>query len=278
MSSADTVNASLDAPGVRLVAHRGASRAAPENSLAAFAAAVAIGVDFVELDYRHSIDGVPIVYHDEALDRLTNSAEIFEEQGVRLAAKTAAEISKLRIVRDHGGVPTPAAFADSGLPTLEEALRLIQSQALTMIERKAGDAATLVSLLKRLGQIERVLVQAFDWSFLADCRRLAPEMALGALGEGILTEDRLDQAAQVVPRVIGWKNGDTDRETIRAIHSHGMKAWVWTVDDPQRAQELLSWGLDGLITNVPATMLSLCRPCSTSVVRTALLTKPSSSF
>lgn len=154
-----------------LCAHRGYSGIAPENTLPAFMAALEVGVDFVELDYHHSADGIGIVIHDETLDRTTDAQVRWGSPGIRVASRTAAELAQL-----DAGAWFGAPFAGTRLSTLAEALDVIDPGAMTLIERKAGDAATLVHLLGARNLIERVIVQSFDWHFLADCRQLAPNL------------------------------------------------------------------------------------------------------
>jgi glycerophosphoryl diester phosphodiesterase len=237
-----------------VLAHRGNSRAAPENTLPAFAQALALGVDLVELDYVHSADGVPVVFHDETLDRVTDGRLVFGGQDVAVASKTVAELRRL----DAGGW-FDARFAGTGVPTLEDALRLISGSALTMIERKAGDARTLVELLLRLRFVEQVVVTAFDWQFLADCGAVEPGLVLGALGTKTMTAAQLEQAVAIGAGVIGWDDGFVTPEQIDLVHSRGLRVWVWTVDDPRRAEQLVEWGVDGLISNHPRTMLAVVR-------------------
>jgi len=85
-------------PQVLVIAHRGDSRAAPENTLAAFASAMSLGVDLVELDYLHTADGVPVVFHDDELDRLTDAPARWGPK-IPLATKSLAELKQL----DAGG-------------------------------------------------------------------------------------------------------------------------------------------------------------------------------
>ena len=77
----------------------------------------------------------------------------------------------------------------------------------------------------------RLAVMAFDWDFLADCRRLAPNLTLGALGENDLTSSQLDEIQSLGAAFVGWNNDHLTKQHIDAIHAHGLKAWVWTVDD-----------------------------------------------
>lgn len=244
----------IDSSQTKILAHRGDSRAAPENTLPAFESALKLGVDLVELDYHHTADGVPVVFHDEELDRCTDACHVWGGTKQLLARRTLAELQQL----DAGGW-FGQAFRGTHIATLDEALRLICPRAGCMIERKSGDAATCVSLLRRLNVVERCVVTAFDWPFLAECHRLAPELLLGALGADPLTPDRLAEARQTGARVIGWDDAFLTLEHVRLVHSRGLKAWVWTVDEPARAAELIAWGIDGLISNVPGEIQSVVK-------------------
>jgi glycerophosphoryl diester phosphodiesterase len=239
----------LDSSVPLVLAHRGDSRAAPENTRPAFESALRLGVDLVELDYRHSADGMPVVFHDEELDRCTDACTRWGGQKLRLSSRNWSDLCLLEAGRWYG-----KQFAGTRLCSLEDALRLICPQAGCMIERKGGDAETLVALIERLGYVERCVVTSFDWQFLARCRWLSADLLLGALGTDPHTEQHLIEAKKFGARVIGWDNRFVTARHIELVHSHGLKAWVWTVDDAARAAELTAWGIDGLISNVPGVM------------------------
>jgi glycerophosphoryl diester phosphodiesterase len=234
-------------PGVLVIAHRGDSKVAPENTLPAFASAVKAGADLVELDYLHSADGVPVVCHDGELDRTTNACQLWGGSKIRLRTKTLAELQQL-----DAGSWFDAKFAGTSLPRLDESIDLIQGGSITLIERKQGDAETCVKLLTEKQLLDGVVVQAFDWNYLADCHKLAPNLVLGALGTDALTPERLDEIGKTGASVVGWNSKYTSADSIKAIHDRGWKAWVYTVDDPARALELVQAGADGIITNRPA--------------------------
>lgn len=239
-------------PRVLVLAHRGDSRAAPENTLPAFSSALRLRADLVELDYLHSADGVPVVFHDETLDRCTDARRIFGGREIPLAAKTLAELRPL----DAGAWFSPE-FAGTRLATLEEALAMVCRESRVMIERKSGDAETLVELLRRIDVMDRVTVAAFDWQFLKACRELAPQLTLEALGEETLTPERLAEAEACGASVVGWGDRWVTREHVEQVHARGLRAWVWTVDDPDRAAELIRFGVDGLISNTPGPIMAL---------------------
>jgi glycerophosphoryl diester phosphodiesterase len=237
----------VSAPGVLVIAHRGDSKVAPENTLPAFVSAVRAGADLVELDYLHSADGMPVVFHDDDLDRTSDACKLWGGTKIKLASKTLAELEKL-----DAGTWFNERFAGTRIPTLEQAIDAIQAGSMTLIERKEGDPATCVDLLKRKNLIDRVVVQSFDWEYLAGCRALDDKLVLCALGSKEFTPEKLDQIAKTGASVVGWEDKYTNADTIEAIHNRGYKAWVWTVDKPERVVQLLNAKVDGLITNRPA--------------------------
>jgi glycerophosphoryl diester phosphodiesterase len=233
-------------PGILVIAHRGDSKLTPENTLPAFASALKASADLVELDYYHSADGVPVVFHDADLNRTTNATELWGGSKLKLTSKNLAALKQL----DAGSWFAPR-FAGTRIPTLVEALDLIQGSSITLIERKGGDPPTCVKLLTEKSLLDRVVVQAFDWDFLAGCNRVAPGLMLAALGEKKLDSARLDQIASTGASIVAWEDKSTDADTIASIHARGWKAWVWTVDDPERIGTLTRAKIDGIITNRP---------------------------
>jgi glycerophosphoryl diester phosphodiesterase len=242
----------IDAPRVLVIAHRGNSSVAPENTLAAFRAAHDARADLIELDYHHSADGVPVVIHDEVLDRTTNAKAVLGQDRLLVGDYRLAELQRL----DAGSWFAPN-FTGEKLPTLRESLDLIQRRAVTLIERKAGDAQTLVRLLEDAKLVDQVVVQAFDWKFVAECRRLSPRLVLGTLSGKPATDEAIRAAAATGADVIVWDHRKLGSEQIALIHQLGKKAWAYTIDEPARASALVAAGLDGVITNQPAEMLKV---------------------
>jgi glycerophosphoryl diester phosphodiesterase len=246
----------LNLPRPLVIGHRGYSHLAPENTLPSFHLAKAAGADLVELDYYHTKDGVPIVIHDATLDRTTDATNRWGGAKIRVDTKTLAELQTLA-AGEWFTPPYPA----TKLPTLTEALDVIQAGGVTLIERKAGDAATCVALLREGALINSVIVQAFDWDYLADFHRLAPEQVLGALGpprtkagktltaaEKKLNRAWVDEAKKSGARAVVWNNQIT-KDAVAYAHQLGLKVWVYTINDLAEASELLALGVDGIITN-----------------------------
>lgn len=234
---------------VLVIAHRGDSATHPENTLPSFASAVKVGVDFVELDYYHSADGVPVVIHDKTLDRTTDAIAKWGKKKIDVTSKTAADLATL-----DAGIWKDRQFAGTKLPTLAQSLDTIHAGSMCLIERKGGDAATLVKLLRQRRELGQVVVQAFDWKFLADCHEQEKTLSLGALGSKELTAEKLLEIVASGAKVVGWKGEDLRKRDILAIHARGLKAWAYTINDEALARKLIGWGLDGVITDMPGKL------------------------
>lgn len=239
-----------------VIAHRGDSIHAPENTLPAFELAVKLKADLVELDYYHSKEGVPVVIHDNFLDRTTDAEAVFGKAKMLVEETALVDLQKL-----DAGVWFDPKFKGTKLPTLAESLDLIQAGSVTLIERKKGDAAICIKLLREKNLTERVVVQSFDWKYVRECHDLEPTLVLAALGgsKDAITDARLDAAAASGARIIAWDHNKLTKSEIAAIHTRGLKAWAYTVDDSNRAKALVAAGLDGIITNAPGRMMKVIR-------------------
>jgi len=240
-----------------VIGHRGFNVLAPENTLPSFQFAVAAGADLVELDYHQSKDGVPIVIHDGELDRTTDAVQRWGARKIRVDSKTAAELRAL-----DAGRWFDAKFAGTRLPLLTEALDVIQTNGgVTLIEHKAGPAAQCATLLRERDLVNRVIVQSFDWAFLRAFHQQVPAQVLGALGppgtrqgkkltdaEKELSPEWIREAQQTGAGVIGW-NKLVNRAAVDYAHQQKLKVWVYTINDPAQARDLLSMGVDGIITD-----------------------------
>lgn len=255
-SPAETLIAS---PRPLVIAHRGYSGFAPENTILAFDRALAAGADLVELDYHHSAEGVPVVIHDSTLDRTTDAVARWGGKDLPVAGRRMEDLSAL-----EAGAWFQPPLSGLRIPSLAQALDFIQSRGVTLIERKAGDAPTLSRLLRERGLVNRVVVQAFDWEFLRAFHRLEPEQVLGALGppgsrdgrrltdeERMLGETWLEEVRGLGARLVVW-NRQVNAEAVRRAHALGLRVWIYTINDPALADDLLAMGVDGLITDHPA--------------------------
>lgn len=232
-----------------VIAHRGNSAHAPENTLPAFESAVRVGADLIELDYYHSADGTPVVFHDKTLSRTTNATDILGRGNLAIAKTSLKDLKRL----DAGGW-FDKKFAGTPIPTLEEAIDVIHPRATVLIEHKAGDAATCVRLLRAKRITTEVVVQSFNWEFLRDCHQLAPDLTLCALCGQTPNEQRLKQIRQTGAKVVAWNHAKLTPEHVRLFQQAGLRVWAYTVNDSQVAKRLIKFGVNGIITDQPATL------------------------
>jgi len=240
-----------------VIGHRGYCGIAPENTLPSFKLALEAGADLIELDYQHSKDGVPMVNHDGILDRTTNARKKWKRRRIKISQKTAAEIQTL----DAGSWFDPK-FSDAKVLRLEEALDFIRSHdGVPLIEHKSGDAKTLANILHARNLINKVVVISFNWKFLRELHELEPNQVLGALGPPARLSNgrrpihprrqlssRLKDIEKTGARIAVW-NRRVSKRSVQAAHGRGLKVWVYTVDTPRVAQQLLKRGVDAIITN-----------------------------
>jgi glycerophosphoryl diester phosphodiesterase len=237
---------------VLIIGHRGNAAHAPENTLVSFQQAVKAGADLVELDYFVTSDGEQVCFHDKDLDRTTDALAVLKKKGLAIADVTLGDLQRL-----DAGKWNNAKYAGERVPTLAAAIDAINQGSITLIEHKAGSAELCVKLLREKKVAENVVVQSFDWDYIAEMHRIAPEIAVVALGGREFTRGKLEQIEKTGAMGIGWDQRFINKEHITAAHERGYKMWVYTVNPPERAQQLIDAGIDGLITDDPATLLDL---------------------
>ena len=249
-----------------VLAHRGGCALGPENTLAAFDAGLAAGADGLELDVQLSADGVPVVHHDETLDRTTAATG-------PLARRTAAELAQVdagcrfRAVAGSAqrGQPSRIRFHAPGLtriPALAEVLARYPDAAV-IIELKADTiaiAAAVARVVEAAGAAHRVCVAGYGSRSLDAVRRAAPQIATSASHSEVRWALYRSWArwpvrhppygGYQVPERAGWIRVVSPR-FVRHAHAAGLQVQVWTVDDADDMRRLLGWGVDALITNCP---------------------------
>lgn len=223
-------------PAIEIIAHRGASRECPENTVAAFTRAVELGASGIELDVHLSSDEVLMVHHDPT----PHSSPSPTLAGFEISTLTAQELSAFRV----GGQP---------IPTLAEVIEAVGPGITIYCELKgAGTAAPAVKLLSGRGRA--AAVHAFDHRQVAEARRIDPSLARGVL-EVSYHVDPTFSMASVDARDL-WQAAELiDGDLVEAVHARGGRIIAWTVDDKAVMQRLQALGVDGLCTNDVA----LCR-------------------
>lgn len=237
------------APRITVIAHRGDSKVAPENTLAAFRSAMEAKTDYVELDAQPSADGTLYVLHDGTLDRTTDAVKVFGKKKTALKDTPDKDLGKL-----DAGQWFNEKFAGERLPTLAAALDVIQEKSQTLLERKGGTAEAYAKLLNEKKLVGKLIVQAFDWKFLTDLHKLEPAQELGALGEKAMDDKKWAQLEASGAKLVGWQFKDLNADMVKEFHKRGYKVFVWTIDEPAEWQKAIDWGVEGIITNKPGDL------------------------
>jgi len=223
-------------------AHRGASLRAPENTLAAFALAVDAGADGIECDVHLSRDGVPVVIHDETLERTTDGRGEVSRHALR----------ELRAL--DAGSWFGARWQGERIPTLEEVFSLVGSTVRVNVEIKSPAAGRAVLELVSAWPEARVLVSSFDHRLLSAMRRASTTLPLGYLSESRLWRRGVTRAVAGGAESFHPRIDRLSPAMLKSCHAAGLKVFPWTVDAPQQMRALLRRGVDGWFTNEPATL------------------------
>lgn len=230
-----------------IVAHRGASGYAPENTMASFELAEQLGADYIELDVRLSKDGELVVIHDVNLDRTTNGTGFVDDY-------TVNELRRF----DAGSFFDPG-YSGETISTLEEVLDRFGGRIGLLIETKdperyPGLERKLAEELKRHRGLKDIMLQSFDFDSSKRMHELLPDVPVAVLvheDKYPLSGDMLDELASYAS-YINCKVDQLDWKAVADIHKRGGKVMAWTVrteKDMKRAKKL---GVDGIITDYPA--------------------------
>lgn len=248
-----------------VVAHRGARRHAPENTLAAAHKAHALGADAWELDVQFSADRHLIVMHDDTLARTTGAAQQPELAG--LAPWRVCDMTLARVQTLHAGADMDPPRAES-IPTLEEALLLTRDlDWLVNVEIKDhvrllghnAVASAVLDVVRRLDMLPCVLFSSFQHDYLRRIRALEPRALLG-----VLTETRPPSGPVALCRKLGAAFyhppgnllAPPHTEDIAGLRRAGQGVLPWTINEPDAMHALLNAGVSGLITDMPETALA----------------------
>ncbi len=257
-----------------VVAHRGASAEAPENTLAAVRRAVARDADFVEVDVQRTRDGALVVVHDTTLARTTDVRRKFPHRAPWLVGDFSAdEIGRL----DAGGWHSPA-FGDERVPTLDQVVEVLRGSSTgLLVELKAtalhpGLADDVAAALGAVpggyvadaARSGRLVVQSFDHDAVRRHKALLPDVPVGVLG----TPSRPELGALATwADQVNPAHWSVRSSFVQAVHRHGMRCQVWTPNRPAHLRRALELGVDGVITNHPARLRQLIHETQPQTVR-----------
>ena len=217
----------------RVYAHRGASATHPENSLAAFEAALGLGVDGVELDIRSTADGVPVVSHDGNLRRTLGIDRALSD----ISSGDLREIAP-------------------SIPTFAEVLALIDGRCHLDVEIK--EAGVEQGVLDRLASLphDRWAISSFDWDILREIRGLDEAAELWVLSLAV-SPGALEAADGLDATTLAVEQSAITREVVTRASEVGRRMMAWTVNDPARAAALAGLGVAVICTDDPASVMSV---------------------
>ncbi|MEK6746383.1 MAG: glycerophosphodiester phosphodiesterase family protein [Pseudomonadota bacterium] len=223
------------------IGHRGACGHAPENTLASMRKALEIGVDGFEFDIQLSKDGIPVVIHDDTLERTTNGKGKVSDFSLK-------DLQKL----DAGN----SNFLGEKIPTLQDVIDMADKRTRLFIELKADGAtepvADMVSnAVKKLGwSYEQFFICSFNHQQIALSRLLLPEVSTCAVLVGIPVT-----LAEIAVQAGAWALSSAVHHTNQALvddaRARGLKVMVWTADKPEEIAKARALKVDGIISNYP---------------------------
>jgi len=235
-----------------IIAHRGYSARAPENTLSALEAALQTGVRAVEFDVRTAACGTPVLFHDPLLGRTTNGVG-------PLHSRPLAQLKAL-----DAGSWFASRFAGETIPTQEEALDQLRGRVERVYQhikgyREMEDLDRMVSVTRRTGMADSTVFVSSNWSILNRLRGVAPEIMRGyTVEEAATLSSAMERAAADPGSLLSIEVGVAlaDPERIRGAVEKGMELMTWTVDDPEQAQMALDLGVSHIVSNEVESLLA----------------------
>jgi glycerophosphoryl diester phosphodiesterase len=233
------------ADDVAVIAHRGSSIEAPENSLAAIERAIEEGADYLEIDVRESADGTPVLLHDRDLRRVAG------------VARPVSELTDAELARIDIGSRVGERYRGETVPTLDTALARAHRRIPVFVDVKAGPRAPelmrrTIETLHRHGALDGALIGASNPGPLRYAERLAP----GARTV-LLIHFSIGAAASPEFDVLGVRAPVVTSEFIRRARRSGHDVFVFTVNGRAEMSRFIDMGADGIITDRPALLREL---------------------
>jgi glycerophosphoryl diester phosphodiesterase len=234
-----------------IIAHRGASAHAPENTLAAFQLAAEQGADAIELDVDLTRDGQAVIMHDATIDRTTDGTGAVHDL-------TLEEIRRV-----DAGAWKGAAFKGERVPLLAEVFTAVGQRVLINVEVKSmslrgnGVEAKVAALVQQHNLFERVIISSFNPFALRRIRHIEPRLACGLLyAPGLPIALWQTWLAPLVPQLDARHphHSQVSRPLVEKWHAHGQRVNVWTVNDAATLRAMALAGVDGIIGDDPVLL------------------------
>lgn len=227
---------------VQITAHRGSSKRAPENTLAAIRAAIEDGADYAEIDVQETADGVIVVMHDADLARIAG------------VPRSIWEIRYEELKELDAGSWFGPEFAGERVPSLQEVIELARGKIRLNIELKLNGHQ--VRLEERVVQVIRdhrfekeCVVTSLDYQAVQKTKSLAPELSVG-----LILSAALGKTTGLESDFFSVNQNLVDRTLVAGFHEQGRAVHVWTVNDRDDALRLIDLGVDNFITDEPRQM------------------------
>lgn len=226
---------------VKIVGHRGAAAYAPENTITSFAKAIELGADEVEFDVQLTKDGVPVVFHDDSLNRLTN------KRGY-LADKTWEKLKRVKLEEKER------------IPSLEEVLKFMKNKKVGLqIELKGEDVwKKTLALVRKIGLVRRTTFSSFHSDQIRKLKKAAPR-ARAAL----ILSDRPLRPLELVKKYridnLHVRKSYVSKKLVELLHENGKKILAWNADKEKDIRRLIDLGVDYIGTNKPDVVAELLK-------------------
>lgn len=239
-----------------VIAHQGASRLYPPNTLAAFGGAVEAGADIIELDVTHTLDGVVVVSHDLTVDRHTDGHGLIPDM-------TLAEVKRL-----DAGIRFGQQFAGERIPTLEETLTWAERNPIRLCIEVKGDTPeqylragrATVEMLQQRGFLQNATLTSFSPTCIQAMKALEPRLSWGYDPDERRTYTPWDVCCEALACAANFLLYDHRRLSagiVEEAHQHGFALWAWTADDRKDLTRLIEMGVDAIMTNRPDVLAKL---------------------
>jgi len=234
-------------PAIAVIAHRGASSYAPENTIPAFDLALEMGADGLETDIRATKDGILVLLHDHTLDRTTDGRGPVSE-------RTWVEVRQL----DAGSWFAPA-FAGTRIPTLDEFLAHYGRRTFLALEIKAaGIEAAVARALEAYRAEKSITVTSFNWDTLVALKKLQPSLRVGWLTRQF-DEEVIEQISSIGGVQICPPASQITPQLVAFAGAKGLEVRAWGVSDEAAMSRAVEAGVDGMTVNFPDKLIAYLR-------------------
>lgn len=239
----------------KVISHRGANKVAPQNTIPAFEKSLEIGCDGFETDIHLTADGYPVICHNYTIDETSDG-------NGEVRSKTLEELRTYDFGSYFG-----KEFEGTKLPTLDEFLEvsakgnieIMNIEIKPPLDGNMEIVAKTIEAVKAKGLFDKLLISSFDANVLVECKKIDPNCKTGFLYApnktffykqmifGYVKFAKKIKADYLHPHFLA-----VTKTYVKRLHKNGIKVNVWTVDKPEIAERLLKFGVDGLITDLPA--------------------------